>query len=120
METSFETLDVLKNPQGVFQILRVTQLLEEPGAIHRKADLGAGRKKLGDPIDPAAGVLLKKAVGDPVEQGEVLAVLYGNAAFDAAAERVKNAVRIGGEDEVPIKESIEVFIGEKWEILKSE
>ena len=83
-------------------------------------ELGAGRKKLGDPIDPAAGVLLKKAVGDPVEQGEVLAVLYGNAAFDAAAERVKNAVRIGGEDEVPIKESIEVFIGEKWEILKSE
>ena len=83
-------------------------------------ELGAGRKKLGDPIDPAAGVLLKKAVGDPVEQGEVLAVLYGNTAFDAAAERVKNAVRIGGKDEVPVKESIEVFIGEKWEILKSE
>ena len=83
-------------------------------------ELGAGRKKLGDPIDPAAGVLLKKAVGDPVEKGEVLAVLYGNTGFDAAGERVKNAIHIGGEKDVPAKEGIEIFTGEKWEIFKAE
>ena len=59
-------------------------------------------------------------IGGSLSIADVLAVLYGNTAFDAAAERVKNAVRIGGKDEVPVKESIEVFIGEKWEILKSE
>ncbi len=38
--------------------------------------LGAGREKKGDPIDPLAGIMLKKKTGDRVEAGEVIAVLY--------------------------------------------
>lgn len=38
--------------------------------------LGAGREKKEDRIDAAAGVLLKKKVGDQVVKGEVLAVLH--------------------------------------------
>lgn len=37
--------------------------------------LGAGREKKGDPIDPSAGIILKKKTGDYVRKGETLAVL---------------------------------------------
>ncbi len=37
--------------------------------------LGAGREKVGDVIDPAAGILLKKKYGDRVSAGESLATL---------------------------------------------
>ena len=40
--------------------------------------LGAGRKTYADKIDMAAGIVLKKKVGDRVEVGEVLCVLETN------------------------------------------
>ncbi len=38
--------------------------------------LGAGRTKIDDPIDPKAGIVLRKKRGDYVGQGEPLAILY--------------------------------------------
>lgn len=38
--------------------------------------LGAGREKKGDPIDPSAGIILKKKTGDSVSKGDVLATFY--------------------------------------------
>ncbi len=38
--------------------------------------LGAGREKKGDPIDPSAGIILKKKTGDFVEKGQTLAVFH--------------------------------------------
>ena len=40
--------------------------------------LGAGRAELTDPIDYTAGIVLKKKVGDYVEEGVVLALAYTN------------------------------------------
>ncbi len=40
--------------------------------------LGAGRAELTDPIDYTAGIVLKKKVGDYVEEGDVLALAYTN------------------------------------------
>lgn len=40
---------------------------------------GAGREKKEDAVDLAAGIVLKKKVGDFVRQGETLAVCYGNS-----------------------------------------
>lgn len=40
--------------------------------------LGAGREKSGDTIDPAAGLVLLKKVGEAVSVGEPLAVLHTN------------------------------------------
>ena len=37
--------------------------------------LGAGREKKGDPIDPAAGIILERKTGDYVEKGDVIATL---------------------------------------------
>lgn len=38
--------------------------------------LGAGRKKKGDPIDPAVGIVMERRVGDHVEAGQALAILH--------------------------------------------
>ena len=40
--------------------------------------LGAGRAELTDPIDYTAGIVLRKKVGDYVEEGDVLALAYTN------------------------------------------
>jgi len=40
--------------------------------------LGAGRETKNDIIDPDVGIVLKKKVGDKVEKGEILALLYNN------------------------------------------
>ena len=40
--------------------------------------LGAGREKLGDKIDPAVGIVMKKRVGDFVRTGDMLAEFHVN------------------------------------------
>ena len=37
--------------------------------------LGAGRDTLGAAIDPSAGIILNKRIGDRIEEGEALATL---------------------------------------------
>ena len=56
--------------------------------------LGAGRTTAEGTIDPAAGIVLKKTVGDPVAAGEVLAELHWNPAY---AQAVPAAVAMFGE-----------------------
>lgn len=59
--------------------------------------LGAGRKKKGDPIDPAVGIIMQKRVGDPVEAGEPLAILHAaDRTTLAEAKRIlTNALVVG-------------------------
>ena len=68
--------------------------------------LGAGRETKESRIDLAAGVVLKKKIGDPVKAGETLAELHAGEAFASrskeAAALVKNAFAIGaGRVEAP-------------------
>lgn len=60
------------------------------------AQLGAGRRRSGEPIDPAVGVELGVEVGDRVEIGQPLAVVHArtSAAAGQAAERVTGLVRL--------------------------
>jgi pyrimidine-nucleoside phosphorylase len=60
-------------------------------------ELGAGRARKEDPVDPAAGILLQKRVGDPVRAGEDLAVLHAASEprLDAGEARFRAAVAIG-------------------------
>ena len=62
-------------------------------------DLGAGRARKEDVIDPAVGFVMKKRVGDRIEQGETLCTLYLSRTEDAATaeKRILNAVHIGKE-----------------------
>jgi pyrimidine-nucleoside phosphorylase len=66
--------------------------------------LGAGRQMKGDGIDPAAGVLLHKKLGDPVAVGEALATICVNhgetppkTATTTAVARVAKAYTIQSE-----------------------
>jgi len=75
----------------------------DAGAVARIAsDLGAGRQRPGDRIDPAAGVVLSVGVGQKVERGEEVAVLHGgDAALAVLAARMQSAVKIGARAPIP-------------------
>lgn len=58
--------------------------------------LGAGRQKVEDAIDPKAGIVLKKKVGDRVEIGETLALLYSDrdTVIQDSRNRIQKAFHI--------------------------
>jgi len=45
-------------------------------------DLGVGRKYYTDEVDPLAGIVFKKVIGDEVSEGDELAVIYSNREID--------------------------------------
>lgn len=67
--------------------------------------LGAGREKKGDPIDPSAGIVLKKKTGDYVKKGEPLAVFYtdNEGKIEGAKQEFLNAFTFGNERTQPQK-----------------
>ena len=71
--------------------------------------LGAGRKKKEDPIDYAAGITLKKKIGDHVNLGDVLCVLHTNEEQTIEAEKmVRAAFVFSGIEPAPIKYIYEI------------
>ncbi len=60
-------------------------------------ELGAGRTKIDDVIDPKAGITLTKKVGDAVSAGDTLAIFYtdNKRVVDPASERIKGAFAVG-------------------------
>ena len=60
------------------------------------AELGGGRRRVEDEIDPAVGLEMRIRPGDTVAVGEPLALLHARTAEDAAraASRIRAAVRI--------------------------
>src|SRR5437588_5355941 len=62
-------------------------------------ELGAGRTRKEDRVDPAAGVLLRKRRGDEVRAGEVLAELHASDAgrLDAGEAPLRAAVALSDE-----------------------
>ena len=67
--------------------------------------LGAGREKKGDPIDPSAGIVLKKKTGDYVKKGETLAVFYTDdeGKIEGAKQEFFDAFTFGNEKTQPQK-----------------
>ena len=60
--------------------------------------LGAGRRKKDGSVDPSVGIVLKKKVGDRVEKGEPIAVLFTDGdrkKTEPAKEKFLNAYTIG-------------------------
>jgi thymidine phosphorylase len=59
-------------------------------------ELGAGRRKMGDRIDPAVGFVMHARLSDSVRAGESLAEIHARSedAAAAAAKRIANAFRI--------------------------
>lgn len=67
--------------------------------------LGAGREKKCDPIDPSAGIVLKKKTGDYVKKGEPLAVFYTDdeGKIEGAKQEFLDAFTFGNERTQPQK-----------------
>jgi pyrimidine-nucleoside phosphorylase/thymidine phosphorylase len=66
--------------------------------------LGAGRARVEDAVDPAAGIVLARKVGDPVAAGEPLATLHHREGDRAAAEVARDvlaAYTVGEERRAP-------------------
>lgn len=59
-------------------------------------DLGGGRIKKGDPIDPAVGLVLEVRLGDWVEAGQPLAVIHAasEAAWETACGRLQQIITV--------------------------
>jgi thymidine phosphorylase len=57
-------------------------------------DLGAGRRKKGDPIDPAVGIVFRPKVGDRVEVGQEVGAVHAASRddADAALRRIADAL----------------------------
>jgi len=64
-------------------------------------ELGAGRVRADDRVDPGAGIELLRVVGERVERGEPIALLHTNRrrTLDGALERARRAFRIGNRAE---------------------
>jgi pyrimidine-nucleoside phosphorylase len=62
-------------------------------------ELGAGRARKEDRVDPAAGLLLRKRVGEEVRSGEVVAELHAasDARLDAGEARLRGALVVSDE-----------------------
>lgn len=74
--------------------------------------LGAGRSRMEDEIDPAAGIVLAKKTGDFVRAGEVIATLYTSdeSRLDAAEARLLDATEWG--DKAPAERPLIVGVVE--------
>lgn len=59
-------------------------------------ELGAGRKKKEDDVDPQAGIVLKKKIGDKIVKGETILTGYTNkpSTIEAASDQLFGAVTI--------------------------
>jgi pyrimidine-nucleoside phosphorylase len=72
--------------------------------------LGAGRAKKGDPVDPAVGIVIERAVGAQVAAGDPLATVHArdDAAAVAAAGQVAGAFDIAdaGPPEQPLVRAV--------------
>jgi pyrimidine-nucleoside phosphorylase len=68
--------------------------------------LGAGRRFLGEPLDPAVGIILNKKVGEKVEKGEPLAFFHyrEESKLRLALELAKEAYTLG--DKIPPKKPL--------------
>jgi pyrimidine-nucleoside phosphorylase len=87
---------VVDDPEGILPVAPVRRAIEaeasgtlvgvEAEALGRaSADLGAGRRKKGDPIDPAVGIVFHPKVGDAIESGQALGEIHARSDADADA-----------------------------------
>ncbi len=85
---------VVDDPSGVLPTAPVALPIEAErdgwlGAVDAEAlgrasgDLGAGRKRKGDPVDPAVGIVFRPKVGDRVEIGQELGRVHARTDEDA-------------------------------------
>lgn len=77
----------------------------EPRAIGKAIiDMGGGRSKMDDPVDPSVGLVITAKPGDWVEGGEPLGTIFARdrAGVEIARQALGSAIRIADEAEPPL------------------
>ncbi len=84
-------VSVVTSPNEGYIYSLDTRLIGEAATV-----LGAGRAKIDDSIDPAAGIIIKKKLGDKVKKGEPLAFFHWNTEkkLSLARDKFLNAYQI--------------------------
>src|SRR5688500_2033345 len=86
----------VKSPRGGF-----VARFEASGIGSAALALGAGRKQKGDRIDPGSGIEVLVKPGDPLQQGQPVARLYGEREAEPARRLVLEALEISDEPVEP-------------------
>jgi len=75
-------------------------------------DLGAGRLKKEDKIDPKAGIIFNHKIGDKVSKGDVIAELFSdsNEKIKLAEHRITNAIRLSDKKVRPLNLIKEIIV----------
>jgi len=81
---------------------------------HAAVALGAGRAKKEDAVDPRAGFVLHRVVGESVRAGEALATIYASDASRADPEAVLAAFTLGAEAPPARPLLLDRFDGAGW------
>ena len=102
---------VVDDPENVLSIAKSTfEVKSKNGGFVKKIDteeigvasilLGAGRIKKDDEIDHSVGLKILKKIGDRVEEGETIAILYysDRSNLEEAVRKVLDAYEIGDEE----------------------
>jgi pyrimidine-nucleoside phosphorylase len=73
--------------------------------------LGAGRMKKEDTIDPKAGILFRKKVGDKIKKGEVVAEIFTDkeSAIEPVAKRIREAIQVSAKKPVVKSKIVEML-----------
>ena len=93
---------VVDDPEGVLPAVPVRTTIgsDRSGTLsavdaealgRASGDLGAGRKRKGDPIDPAVGIVFRAKIGDRIEVGQELGEIHARS--DQDAERCAATIR---------------------------
>jgi pyrimidine-nucleoside phosphorylase len=101
---------VVDDPHGLLPRAPVVRPLVAPSrgylaAVDAEAlgrasgDLGAGRKRKGDRIDPAVGIVFRPKVGDAIDAGQEVGAIHARdeSAADACADRVIAALTLSAD-----------------------
>lgn len=99
--------DVSKLPQAPVQ--HEVRAQEGGAVVELRADtigqvvveLGGGRRRQEDAIDPAVGVVLRAKLGHTVRSGDVLAVVHARGEAAALVSRVRDAYSLAPEQATP-------------------
>ena len=97
-------VDYINHPEKYPESKFVKKLTADKSGFVKKIDnfqvgtasleLGAGRKKLGDKIDPKAGIVFKIKIGDKLKKGDDIAELHSDNKLknDLAARMLSDAI----------------------------
>ncbi len=88
---------------------------------HTATVMGAGRMRKEDDVDPLAGIVLQKTVGDPVQRGDALAHFYTRRkeSLNAYEKAIRGAYEIGQES--PSRRSsllLDRYAGGEWRLQR--